>query len=366
MPDLPLVGVGGTGDTSEMTAISAALAIAALALGAGACAAPSGPAADAPALPEPIDTFTASGNPMFDGADPHAIVIGETLWVYTTRSFERGVRGFWAFASEDLENWRVYGPVLDYADIGWINDLDERTNTRRFAWAPALAERADGQLAFLYSAGPQDPIPSLIGVAVGATPAGPFRDIGTPLIEGALGEFEAIDPMVYTDPASGTSYLYAGGSNPGTMKVWELNEAMTEPVREVEVDQPERFTEGAFMHEHDGRYYLTYSSGGWRDASYSVHVSESDSPTGSWDYQGAILVSDDRHKGPGHHSIVESPHTGEPFIVYHRWNDREGNGPYEGERATAIEPLRYDADGHLMPVTMTDTGVSAARWRGEE
>lgn len=326
--------------------------------------------ADAPAVesartprPTPIATFQSKGNPVFEGADPHAIVQGRTLWIYTTRSFERGRRGFWAIASDDLVNWRVYGPVLEYKGIGWIESLDAKGHGHRMAWAPSAVE-LNGQFHFYYSVGPQDALPSHIGAAVGKHPWGPFRDIGRPLVVGALREFEAIDPMVFTDPADGRHYLYAGGSNPGVLRVWELDDTLLNIVREVNVEQPPRFTEGAFMHVDNGRYYLTYSSGHWRDASYSVHVAEAESPVGPWQYRGPILVSDARHKGPGHHSIVHSPHTNAPYIVYHRWNNREGNGPYRGDRVVAIEPLEYDAEGHIVPVKMSDSGVSAREWLG--
>ena len=313
--------------------------------------------------PRPIQEFRSRGNPVFDGADPHAIVVGGTLWIYPTRGFGRGRRGFWAFASEDLVNWRVYGPVLDYAGIGWIEALDKLPGGRRQAWAPGVAADA-GHFYFYYSAGPQDPVPSSVGAAVGDAPWGPFRDIGRPLVTGALGEFEAIDPMVFTDPKDGKHYLYAGGSNPGVMRVWELDDSLVKIVREVPVEQPPQFTEGAFVHAANGRYYLTYSHGGWRDATYSVHAAEADSPAGPWRYRGPILVSDATHKGPGHHSLVNSPHDGRPYIVYHRWNDRAGDGPYDGSRAVAIDALEYDDAGHIRPVKMTDAGVSTAQWFG--
>ncbi|MCL4180542.1 MAG: hypothetical protein KJ072_22705 [Verrucomicrobia bacterium] len=41
--------------------------------------------------------------------------------------------------------------------------------------------------------------------------------------------------------------------------------------REIEVKIPRHFTEGGYMHHANGRYYLSYSHGSWRHASYSVH-----------------------------------------------------------------------------------------------
>jgi len=203
-----------------------------------------------------------------------------------------------------------------------------------------------------YSVGPQNPTPSRIGVAVADRPEGPYRDSGRPLVTGGKG-FEAIDPMAFTDPRSGRTYLYAGGSAGARLRVWELNPDMVTIAREVNVDQPPQFTEGAFMHERNGVYYLSYSHGRWNGPDYSVHYATAPSPTGPWRYRGAILTSDARHQGPGHHSFVQMP-SGQWLIVYHRWERRPGPAPFQGERQVAIDRLTYGKDGTIRPIRMTD------------
>ena len=89
-------------------------------------------------------------------------------------------------------------------------------------------------------------------------------------------------------------------------------------------------------------------------ATYSVHHATSKTPYGPWQYRGVILKSNDHHKGPGHHSIVQIPATGAWYIVYHRWNNRKGDGPYSGGREIAIDKLVHDPDGTIEPVVMTD------------
>lgn len=292
---------------------------------------------------------TTASNPLFDAADPHAIVIGDQVWIYPTWGRGRDP-SFSAWHSRDLVNWTRVGPVLKFSDVTWIN---ADGNPRHHAWAPCLAER-NGKFYFYFSVGDQNTTPSRIGVAVGDSPAGPFVDSGKELpCTGERDKFEAIDPMVFTDSKDGKSYFYAGGSNGSKLRVFELNDDMVSFAREIDVKTPPRFTEGAFMHERDGKYYLTYSHGGWRDASYSVHYAVGQSPAGPFEYKGVILSSNDRHKGPGHHSIIVSP-SGQSYIVYHRWNDRRGNGPYEGGRSVCIDRLEYDADGSIRPVVMTD------------
>ena len=241
--------------------------------------------------------------------------------------------------------------MLDFADVNWIRD-DGRAD--HGPWAPCVIEHG-GRWYFYFSAGPQHPTPSRIGVAVGPGPAGPFVDSGRPLLTGGEG-FEAIDPMVFRDPATGTFYLYAGGSAGSKLRVFELAPDLVSLRKEEGVETPPRFTEGSFIHERGGIYHFTYSHGSYQRSSYSLHYATSASPLGPWTYRGAILVSDARHKGPGHHSIVRHPVSGKEYLVYHRWNAREGDGPYQGRRSVAIEELHYGDDGLLRPVTMTDEG----------
>ena len=289
-----------------------------------------------------------AANPIFSGADPHAAVIDGRLWIYPTHS-ERG-KDFFAFGLTPERTWEKVGPIFDLKDVKWLR----KDNYRRLGpWAPCIAEK-EGKFYFYYSVGPQsEGRPSRIGVAVGSSPTGPFRDSGKLLLSGGNG-FEAIDPMVFEDPKSGKWYFYAGGSAGAKLRVFELADDLVSFREEVPVETPEKFTEGAFMHVEGGLYHLTYSHGGWKDASYSVHHATSDTPVGPWKYRGAILTSDATHKGPGHHSIVRIPSSGKWYIIYHRWNRREGDGPYSGARDTAIDRLEHRPDGSIAPVVMTD------------
>ncbi|MEG3175542.1 family 43 glycosylhydrolase [Sphingomonas sp. RB3P16] len=290
-------------------------------------------------------------NPQFQGADPHAMFIGDELWVFPTG----GPGGSWeadrfgAFSSTDRKHWKPRGELIRRDQIKWIGDDGAK---QHFLWAPGVATR-DGKWYLYYSVGPQNPTPSRIGVAVASKPQGPYVDSGKPLLTGGNG-FEAIDPMTFVDPKSGKAYLYAGGSAGAKLRVFELTRDMVSIDHEVAIEQPPEFTEGAFMHERDGIYYLSYSHGHWNGPDYSVHYATAASPTGPWVYRGPILTSDARHKGPGHHSFTRDPRTGAWLIVYHRWENPKGEMPYKGERQVAIERLRYAPDGRILPVRMTD------------
>jgi Beta-xylosidase len=293
-------------------------------------------------------------NPAFVGADPHVTVFGDKYWGYPTHSTNPTHQfhsfDFMAYSSPDLVNWEEHGPILKIEDISWIKDDGA---PERFLWAPGIIEK-DGKFYFYYSVGPQNPKPSIIGVAVGDNPAGPFKDSGKPLLIGGNG-FEAIDPMVFIDK-DGTAYFYAGGSSGAKLRVWKLKPNMIELGEEIEVDTPPNFTEGAFMHEKDGTYYLSYSHGGWNNPNYSVHYATSKSPVGPWDYKGAILTTGPKHKGPGHHSFFQNPRTKEWFIAYHYWPSDRNEPPLDGVRQCAIQPITYNPDGTIQTVIPTEDG----------
>ncbi len=284
-------------------------------------------------------------NPVFTAADPHAVVYGDTVYIYPTY----GSRGkFYVFSSSDLVSWKREGPILDFSMIDWIP-------WGKYAWAPAITEKK-GVFYFYYSVGPK---PSHIGVATGITPMGPFKDSGRALLsDNNDPAFEAIDPMVFQDPNSSKHYLYAGGSAGAKLRMFELNDNMTTFAREIEVQTPPAFTEGVFMHYRNGTYYLSYSHGGWQTSSYSVHYATAHGPMGPWKYQGCILSSNETFKGPGHHSFLRNPVTDQWYIVYHRWEYVSGDGPYPDSRKTAIDKLEYDSAGLIKPVTMTSEGVA--------
>ncbi len=302
--------------------------------------------------------FTALGesalpfgsNPVLPGADPHGLFIGSTFWVYPTWSDSPERQAFFAFSHDASpgSTWKRHGPVLDFAGIPWI---PADGAPRHYAWAPSVLVH-QGRYFLYYSVGPQHPKPSRIGVAVGDRPEGPFRDSGKPLITGD-DSFEAIDPMAFDDAVSGKTYLYAGGSASARLRVYELKSTLTEVAHEIQVETPPKFTEGAFMHQRQGRYYLSYSHGNWQRSSYSVHYATAITPLGPWTYRGAILTSDETHKGPGHHSFVQQPGSGQWLIVYHRWEDQTGDGPYQGSRQVCIDLLDYDANGLIQPIKLT-------------
>lgn len=289
-------------------------------------------------------------NPLFAAADPAAVVLDGEVFIYPTQARHREGT-MWTWRSKDLKRWEVSDqPIFSITDAAWLTPDD---GPRRILWAPCLIKVGPRYL-FYYSVGPQaEGFPARIGVATGDSPLGPFSDSGKPLLTGGNG-FEAIDPFVFHDEPNQRYLLYAGGSDGSRLRIYELGADLVTIANEIETANPPKFTEGAFLHLRDGVYHLTYSHGRWRESSYSVHHCTSSAPTGPWTYRGVILQSDATHKGPGHHSIIQNPIDGKWFIVYHRWNKREGDGPYRGQRETAIEPLEHHGRFGIAEVDMSD------------
>ena len=287
----------------------------------------------------------AQARSILAGADPDAMFADGQMWIYPTGPGDR----LESWSSIDRRHWRNRGDLIRLRDIGWAA---RDGAPRHFLWAPDMVA-ANGRYYLYYSIGPQNPTPSRLGVALCKGPAGPCTDSGRPLVTGGDG-FEAIDPMVFVDPRSGRRLLYAGGSAGARLRVWELSPGMTTIVKEVPVDQPPGFTEGVFMHERRGIYYLSWSHGRWNRSDYSVRYATASSPTGPWHYRGTILSSQGRFKGPGHHSFVRDPRSGGWLIVYHRWERQAGDGPYPGQRRVAMQPIRYDRLGRIDPIRITE------------
>lgn len=290
---------------------------------------------------------------LWNGADPHIAFFNDKFWLYVTSQSALGPKNpvFYVYDSTDLKTWHQSAPALQFKDIPWIYADGQRWHG---GWAPAIAEK-DGQFFFYYAVGLQGVTPSRLGVARGESAAGPFVDKGEPLFTGGDG-FEAIDPMAFCDPQSGKWYLYAGGSAGAKLRMWELAPDMMSLAREIPIETPPGFTEAAFMHYHNGLYYLSYSHGHWKSTNYCVHYATAATPSGPWNYRGTILQSDATRKGPGHHSFLRDPRSGQWFIAYHRWQSSDGGDPFgsSGGRRLAIQPIEYGENGDIIKIEMND------------
>lgn len=286
-----------------------------------------------------------SGNPIFDGwyADPEIHFFAGRYYVYPTYSaLYENQTFFEVWSSSNLADWRNEGRILDFADVPW--------STNRAAWAPSVAER-DGRYYFYFSAGDG----AGIGVAVSDHPAGPFKDaLGGPLVKEYHHGAQPIDAHAFIDD-DGRAYLYYGGWKHAV--VVELGADMISTVGEFREITPELYVEGPFMLKRNGTYYFMWSEGSWGDASYSVAYARSDSPFGPFVREGKVLESDPAiATSAGHHSVLQIPGTDDWYIAYHRRPLTETDRDH---RVVCLERMYFDAEGRILPVKLTTTGVEA-------
>lgn len=284
-----------------------------------------------------------SNNPVFSGwyADPEIHVFEGRYYVYPTYSAPYEKQTFFeAFSSPDLVHWHREGRILDFKDVPW--------STNRAAWAPALIER-DGTYFMYFSAGDG----AGIGVATSSSPSGPFVDaLGEPLIKEYINGAQPIDAMAFLDD-DGQAYLYYGGWKHAN--VVKLSRDMLHLEGDFHEITPEGYVEGSFMLKRNGEYVFMWSEGGWTDSSYGVAYARASSPYGPFERRGQILATDPAvAKGSGHHSVLRLPGSDQHVICYHRRPLEETDA---NARVTCLDYMHFDADGDIVPVVQTFTGV---------
>lgn len=281
---------------------------------------------------------TIPPRPVLPGlyADPNIVVFGHTYYIYPTTDGFAGwqASSFTCWSSNDLVNWVNRGIVLDLPkDISWA---------KSHAWAPTIAFK-NGKYFFYYSADGN------IGVAVGDSPAGPFKDpLGKPLIKKGLKAGQMIDPMVFMDD-DGSAYLYWGQ---GECHAVKLNSDMIScDTSKILSFKPEGYNEGPFMIKRKGIYYLMWSEFDTRDPRYSIAYATGTSPLGPFTRSAgpSILKGKGLVKGAGHHSVVQVPGTDIWVIAYHRFKIPGGDGYH---REVCLSPMRFDKQGNILPVNV--------------
>lgn len=204
----------------------------------------------------------------------------------------------------------IHDVALDINDVQWA---------KRQFWAPDAACKNGKYYLYFPTKDHNDVFK--IGVAISEKPQGPF--VSTPeAIEGSY----SMDPAVFKDD-DGSYYMYFGGIWGGQLQRWDENNNYTEmdcetrdngipdspaispriakmsedmisfaeevrPIRIVDQmgnpiltkDHDRRFFEAAWVHKHNGLYYLSYSTGNTHFIVYAT----ADNPYGPFTYRGVL------------------------------------------------------------------------------
>lgn len=274
---------------------------------------------------------TVHANPVLDSDFPDPALIRAPdgfYYAYATQTERDGkMLNIQAARSSDLVQWQHIGDALP-AKPSWAS-------TTQDLWAPHVT-RDGARYIMYYSAKPDgtDKDRGLcLAVATAASPAGPFVDVGKPLLCGE--GFVNIDPMAYDDPATGKKLLYWGsGFKP--IKVQELGPdrlSFAPGTSSVDLVWPNPakdafpvLVEGAWVIRRGGWYYMFYSGDNCcgPKANYAVMVARSKSATGPFETleqatgkpHSIILEKNGVWFAPGHNAIVTDS-AGRDWIVYH-------------------------------------------------
>lgn len=286
-------------------------------------------------------------------ADPDLVKFGERYYLYpTTDGFEHwsGTQ-FHVFSSVDLREWKDEGIILDLAsaDVPWAVGS---------AWAPAIASKK-GRYYF-YFCGKLPSRSSTIGVAVSATPTGPYRAEPEPLLTVeqmnrlgiAMGQI--IDPSIYIEE-DGTAYLLFGN---GHAAIVQLGEDMVSVIEDTmcNLEGLQDFREAVMVLKRGGLYHFTWSCDDTGSEDYHVNYGTSEHLYGPVAYRYPILVKNKEKDmlGTGHHSILYEPETDKYRIAYHRFvtplgQFAEGKGYH---REVCIDPVDFGEDGLMRPLQL--------------
>ena len=271
-------------------------------------------------------------------ADPGVIRIpgaqGPTFWVACTG------KGYPLFKSSDLVHWKAAGHIFTLATKpAWAGGN---------WWAPEVHRVGDGLVAYFTALSPSRG-KMCIGAARAATMAGPWRDIGHPLV--CDSHVSLIDANVYS-AANGKRYLYyktdGNGLHPQEKTILYGHELRADGVGLVGTRRAllrntlaweGDVVEAPWVHHRGSYYYVFYSGFRYCNATYGTGVARSKSPLGPFVKRSRpILASNATWSGPGNNSVVRTG--GHAWIVYHAWSGAHQCGD-DGARKLLLDPIAW-------------------------
>lgn len=289
-------------------------------------------------------------------ADPAALVVGDTVYLYTgqdeapTPGHQGYVMKRWlCYSSTDMVNWTPRGSPLAPTDFSWA---------KGDAWAGQVIAR-NGKFYWYAPVEHATIRGKAIGVAVSDSPAGPFVDArGSALVTNNMTtatriNYDDIDPTVWIDD-DGQAWLFWGNQKCYYAK---LKADMTEldgPIQIVPDDQVKNYTEAPWIHKRGNLYYLSYATGFPEKIAYSTAAKI----TGPWTPRG-LLAEGAFNSNTIHQAIIEFK--GQWYFIYHNGGMQHDSKLRTGSsfrRSVCIDYLYYNPDGTMKRVVQTTEGVS--------
>ncbi len=304
--------------------------------------------------------MTTIRNPILRGfnPDPSILRVGEDVYIATS-TFE-WYPGIQIHHSRDLIHWRLLTRPLRRA-----SQLDMRGDPDSCGvWAPDLSH-ADGRFWLIYTDVKRYGQTTVNG-ATGAS----LRDFHNYVVTADRIDGDWSDPVHLNssgfDPAlfhddDGRSWMLnmlwdhrPGHGRFGGIVAQELDRAAMRLVGErhlIFAGTERGFTEGPHLYKRDGWYHLMVAEGGtgW---DHAVVMARSRSLLGPYEVHpdGAVLTAAGRTDGAltrtGHGDLVELA-DGTPWLAYLCGRPLPGLERCVLGRETAIQPMRWDADGWL-------------------
>ncbi|MGY5356020.1 family 43 glycosylhydrolase [Wenyingzhuangia sp. IMCC45467] len=297
-------------------------------------------------LKEASFAFKSKGNPIITHkytADPAAIVVDKTLWLYTGHDFAGGQKGYkmknWCvFSTNDMKNWTEHPTPLNITDFSWAKSGD--------AYAGHVIEK-NGKYYWYISTNWTG-----IGVAVANNPQGPFKDaLGKPLLTNkdcfaSIHSWACIDPAIYTDD-DGQSWIFWGNRECYYAKLKDNMVEIDGEIKQINFEGFD-FTEAPWVHKYKGKYYLSYATGFPEKIAYAM----ADNIEGPYEYKG-ILNEIAGNSNTNHQAIVAFK--GESYFIYHNGAMQTKGSSYS--RSVCIDKLEYNRNGTIKPIVMTTKGI---------
>lgn len=303
---------------------------------------------------ESTDTAGKYSNPVLDRSVPDPTVIRTkdgTYYMYGTED----TRNIPIFKSKDMVNWTFAGTAFTQESRpSWDNPEGKKHSL----WAPEI-RYIDGKYVLYYSwARWGDEWESNVGVAVSASPEGPFKDLGC-LIDANAPEINvrnSIDQFYIKD--HGKHYLFWGSFS--GIYVVELESDGLSVKRDKDgmpvLKQQVCGTafEGVNIYKK-GKYYYLFASVGaccnGANSTYKTVVGRSENILGPYvDKNGkkmldngyeVVIQGDATWAGPGHNSIIQTDDAGQEWMIYHGYRKAAA----DKGRVVLLDKLQWAQDG---------------------